>query len=98
MASTDELYVTVKGVGGHGAKPDKAVDPVLIASHLIIALQQVASRWSNPLMPTVLTFGKVIAEGATNIIPQEVRLEGTFRTFDEKWRSDAHQRMTALAK
>jgi len=98
MASTDELYVTVKGVGGHGAKPDKAVDPVLIASHLIIALQQVASRWSNPLMPTVLTFGKVIAQGATNIIPQEVRLEGTFRTFDEKWRADAHQRMVALAK
>jgi amidohydrolase len=98
MASTDELYVTIKGVGGHGAKPDKAVDPVLISAHLIVAMQQVVSRWSNPMMPTVLTFGKVHANGATNIIPGEVRLEGTFRTFDEKWRFEAHQRMIKLAQ
>ena len=98
MASSDELYITVKGKGGHGAKPDHAVDPVLIASHLIIALQQVVSRWSNPITPCVLTIGKVIANGATNIIPSEVTMEGTFRTFDENWRSDAHQRMIALAK
>lgn len=98
MASTDELYVTVKGKGGHGAKPDRAIDPVLIASHLIIALQQVASRWANPQMPTVLSFGKVTANGATNIIPNEVKLEGTFRTFDEAWRKEAHQRMKALAE
>jgi amidohydrolase len=98
MASTDELYVTVKGRGGHGAKPDRNIDPVLIASHLIVALQQVVSRWSNPAMPSVLSFGKVIANGATNIIPNEVKLEGTFRTFDEKWRKEAHQRMVALAE
>lgn len=98
MASSDELYITVKGKGGHGAKPDHAVDPVLIASHLIIALQQVVSRWSNPITPSVLTIGKVIANGATNVIPSEVTMEGTFRTFDENWRSDAHQRMIALAK
>jgi len=97
MASTDELYVTVKGRGGHGAKPNRNIDPVLIASHLIVALQQVVSRWSNPAMPSVLSFGKVIANGATNIIPNEVRLEGTFRTFDESWRKEAHQRMVALA-
>ncbi len=97
MASADELYVTVKGRGGHGAKPDRNIDPVLIASHLIVALQQVVSRWSNPTMPSVLSFGKVIANGATNIIPSEVRLEGTFRTFDEKWRKEAHERMIALA-
>jgi amidohydrolase len=97
MASTDELYVTVKGKGGHGAKPDRNIDPVLIASHLIVALQQVVSRWSNPQMPTVLSFGKVIANGATNIIPNEVKLEGTFRTFDETWRKEAHQRMVQLA-
>ena len=98
MASTDELYVTVKGKGGHGAKPDKAIDPVLISAHLIVALQQVASRWTNPQMPTVLTFGKVQANGATNIIPNEVRLEGTFRTFSESWRKEAHHRMVQLAK
>lgn len=98
MASTDELYVTVKGRGGHGAKPERNIDPVLIASHLIVALQQVVSRWSSPTMPSVLSFGKVVADGATNIIPGEVRLEGTFRTFDEQWRRDAHERMVALAR
>jgi amidohydrolase len=98
MASTDELYVTVKGRGGHGAKPDRNIDPVLIASHLIVALQQVVSRWSSPAMPSVLSFGKVIANGATNIIPNEVKLEGTFRTFDERWRKEAHDRMVALAE
>lgn len=98
MASSDELYITVKGKGGHGAKPDHAVDPVLIASHLVIALQQVVSRWSNPITPSVLTIGKMNANGATNVIPSEVTMEGTFRTFDENWRKDAHQRMIALAK
>jgi len=97
MASTDELYVTVKGKGGHGAKPDRNIDPVLISAHLITTLQQVVSRWANPAMPTVLSFGKVIANGATNIIPNEVRMEGTFRTFDETWRKEAHVRMTELA-
>jgi len=98
MASADELYVTVKGRGGHGAKPDRNIDPVLIASHLIVAMQQVVSRWSSPAMPSVLSFGKVIANGATNIIPSEVKLEGTFRTFDERWRKEAHERMIALAE
>jgi len=98
MASTDELYVTIKGKGGHGAKPDQCIDPILIASHLIIALQQVVSRWSNPQMPTVLSFGKIIGNGATNIIPNEVKLEGTFRTFSESWRTTAHEKIIALSK
>ncbi len=97
MASCDELYLTVKGKGGHGAKPDKTIDPVLISAHLIIALQQVVSRWSNPQMPSVLSIGKVEAKGATNIIPNEVVMHGTFRTFDETWRNDAHTRMKELA-
>ncbi|MBL0316555.1 MAG: amidohydrolase [Flavobacteriales bacterium] len=97
MASTDEIYVTVKGRGGHGAKPDRNIDPVLITAHLITALQQVVSRWANPATPTVLSFGKVIANGATNIIPNEVKMEGTFRTFNEEWRVEAHQRMKDLA-
>lgn len=98
MASTDELYVTVKGKGGHGAMPQYNIDPVLITSHLIVALQQIVSRVANPIMPSVLSFGKVIANGATNVIPNEVYLEGTFRTLDEKWRNEAHIRMKLMAE
>lgn len=97
MASTDELYVTVKGKGGHGAQPQQNIDPVVITAHIITALQQVVSRIADPKMPTVLSFGKVIANGATNVIPDEVYLEGTFRTFDEKWRKEAHVRMKKIA-
>lgn len=97
MASTDELYLRVKGKGGHGAMPHLNIDPVLITSHLIVALQQIVSRVANPTMPSVLSFGKVIANGATNVIPNEVYIEGTFRTLDEKWRAEAHQRMLDLA-
>lgn len=98
MASSDEIYVTVKGKGGHGAQPQNNVDPVLIASHLIVALQQVVSRMSDPKVPCVLSFGKVIADGATNVIPNEVYIEGTFRTMDEEWRKEAHERMKKLAE
>ncbi|MES2690537.1 MAG: M20 family metallopeptidase [Bacteroidota bacterium] len=98
MASTDEIYVTVKGKGGHGAMPHLNIDPVLITAHLITALQQLVSRMGNPAMPSVLSFGKVMANGATNVIPNEVKLEGTFRTMDEKWREEAHQKMVKLAE
>jgi amidohydrolase len=98
MASTDELYLTVKGKGGHGAMPHLNIDPVLISAHLIVALQQVVSRNADPKVPSVLSFGKVIAQGATNVIPNEVIIEGTFRTLDEQWRSEAHQKMTQLAQ
>lgn len=98
MASADEIYVTVKGKGGHGAMPETCVDPVLISSHIIVALQQIVSRISSPKMPSVLTFGKVSADGATNIIPDEVKIEGTFRTFDEEWRKEAHKKMKTMAE
>lgn len=98
MASSDELYLTVKGKGGHGAMPESSVDPVLIASHIIVALQQIVSRNASPKIPSVLSFGKVIANGATNIIPNEVKIEGTFRTLDEEWRARAHDKMVRLAK
>jgi amidohydrolase len=98
MASTDELYVTVKGKGGHGAMPDINIDPVVIASHIIVALQQIVSRHANPKTPSVLSFGKVIANGATNIIPNEVYIEGTFRTLDEEWRAAAHKKMKKMAE
>ena len=98
MASCDEIHITVKGKGGHGAMPHLAIDPVLISSHLVIALQQVVSRKSNPLIPSVLSIGKFIANGATNVIPDQVKLEGTFRTFDEEWRIEAHQEIMKIAE
>ena len=98
MASTDEIYVKVTGKGGHGAMPHFNIDPVLISAHLIVALQQIVSRAANPAIPSVLSFGKVIAPGATNVIPNEVIIEGTFRTLDENWRAEAHQKMLTLAK
>ncbi|MCV9387912.1 M20 metallopeptidase family protein [Reichenbachiella ulvae] len=98
MASADEIYVTVRGKGGHGALPELCVDTVLIASHIIVALQQVVSRMASPKVPSVLTFGKVEAKGATNVIPDVVKIEGTFRTLDEKWRKEAHVKMKKLAE
>lgn len=98
MASTDELYVTVKGKGGHGAQPQQNIDPVLISAHILVALQQIVSRAADPKLPSVLSFGKVIANGATNVIPNEVKLEGTFRTLDEQWRAEAHVKMKKMAE
>ncbi|MBR4803457.1 MAG: amidohydrolase [Bacteroidales bacterium] len=98
MASTDELYLTVKGRGGHGGTPNLDIDPIVIASHIIVAMQQIVSRNANPIMPTILSFGKMIGNGRTNIIPDEVKIEGTIRTFDEEWRLDAHRRITRIAQ
>jgi amidohydrolase len=97
MASADELYLTVKGKGGHGAMPETLIDPVLIASHLIVAMQQVISRAASPKVPSVLSFGRVEALGATNVIPNEVKIQGTFRTLNEEWRAAAHKKMLQLA-
>lgn len=97
MASADEIYMTVKGKGGHGAMPNHNVDPILIASHLIVALQQIVSRQASPRTPTVLSFGHIIGKGATNVIPDQVYIEGTFRTLDEEWRFEAHERIKRLA-
>jgi amidohydrolase len=98
MASTDELYLRIKGQGGHGAMPELNLDPVLVAANLIVAAQQIVSRRANPKMPSVLSFGKVIANGATNVIPDEVYIEGTFRTLDEAWRNQAHQHLRQLCE
>jgi amidohydrolase len=96
MASMDELFLTVKGNGGHAAMPDKAIDAVLIASHLIIAAQQLVSRMASPLIPSVLSFGKVVAHGAINVLPDSVYIEGTFRTLDEPWRKEALLKLEKL--
>lgn len=98
MASCDEIYMTIKGVGGHGAMPHRCVDPILISAHLIIALQQVVSRNINPIIPAVLSIGKIeSAGGATNVIPEQVSLKGTFRTLDELERHAAHNKIKKLA-
>lgn len=96
MASSDELYITVHGKGGHGAMPHLTVDPVSIACQLVGALQQFVSRQGNPLIPSVLSVGRFIAPGAPNVIPDKVELEGTFRTMDETWRLEAHRRIDIL--
>lgn len=98
MASTDEVYLTVYGKGGHGATPDLNIDPVLIGSHIVVALQQIVSRNSSPSVPTVLSFGRFIADGRTNIIPNIVKIDGTMRTFDEKWRNEAHVKIKKMSE
>jgi amidohydrolase len=98
MASTDEIYITVKGKGGHGAKPNQCIDPIVASAQLIMALQTIPSRRAEPATPTVLTIGKIQGLGATNIIPDEVTMAGTFRTFDENWRYQAHQHIRDIAK
>ena len=97
MASADEIYITITGEGGHGAMPHTTVDTVVAMSHVVVALQQISSRFAPPDIPTVLSFGKMIANGATNVIPKEVTLEGTFRTMDETWRAKAHEIITRIA-
>jgi len=92
MASADEIRLTVHGKGGHAALPQDVVDPILVASNILIQLQQVVSRKSNPTTPNVLSFGKINSDGgATNVIPSRVFIEGTFRTMDEVWRKKAHE-------
>lgn len=97
MASADEVYLKVIGKGGHAALPERNIDAVLISAHIIVALQQVTSRRAHPGTPTVLSFGKVSAKGATNVIPDEVNIAGTFRTFDETWRREAHLLIAKIA-
>lgn len=98
MASADEIYLRVIGKGGHGAAPDLAIDPIVIASHIIIALQQIISRNASPKQPTVLTFGNIIGKGATNIIPDEVNIAGTFRAMNEVWRESGLEKIKKMAE
>jgi amidohydrolase len=98
MASADEIYITIKGKGGHAAYPHLCIDPILIASHLVIGLQQIISRHNNPHNPTVLSITAINGGTTTNVIPNEVKLKGTFRAMDEEWRFKAHgliRKMTA---
>ena len=91
MASADEIYITIKSKGGHAAAPHLTADTVLIASHLIVSLQQIISRNNNPLTPSVLSICSIQGGHTTNVIPSEVKLMGTFRAMDESWRYKAHE-------
>ena len=97
MASADEIYITVKGKGGHAALPHLLNDPILMTAQIITSLQQIVSRNNQPNNPSVLSFGYINAPGETNIIPDTVLIKGTFRTFDEKWRFLAHEKMKKIA-
>ncbi|MBW7912917.1 MAG: amidohydrolase [Taibaiella sp.] len=98
MASTDEIYITIEGKGGHAALPHQAVDPIAIAAQVITGLQQVISRKGNPIIPSVLTFGKIEAGFTTNVIPDKLELWGTFRTMNEEWRAKAHKYITEFTE
>ena len=98
MASADELHVEIRGKGGHAALPHLLSDPILMTAQIINSLQQIISRNNNPDNPSVLSFGYIKANGATNVIPDKVILKGTFRTFDEEWRKIAHEKMKSIAE
>ncbi|MGP8216511.1 MAG: M20 metallopeptidase family protein [Bacteroidia bacterium] len=98
MASCDEIYLTIKGKGGHAAMPATYINPILIASQLLLELDKRFMKRPENAIPTVLAFGKVQANGATNVIPQEVYIDGTFRTMDEEWRDKAHEMIKDIAK
>ena len=97
MASADEIYLTIKGKGGHAASPHLCVDAVAIGAQIISSLQQVISR-ADPREPSVLSFGRFIAEGATNVIPSEVHIAGTFRAMNETWRKEAHKKIRSIVE
>jgi len=99
MASADELYITVHGKGGHAALPHLTIDPIHVSAMIINGLQSIVSRNQNPIDHSVLTIGKINSVGgATNVIPEQVKMEGTFRTMNEVWRKEAHERIETIAQ
>ena len=96
MAATDEIHITIHGKGGHAALPHQTIDPVTIAAQVITALQQVVSRKSNPVSPSVLSFGMIAGGTVNNVIPDNVILAGTLRTMNEAWREEAHKLISGI--
>ena len=94
MASTDEIYLTITGKGGHAAMPADYNNPLLIASEVLLELKKKFPNDGKHSIPTVLAFGRIEGVGATNVIPEEVKIAGTFRTMDEKWRTESHDIIT----
>jgi amidohydrolase len=98
QASEDTIKIIVKGYGTHGAEPHTGVDPILAASHIMVALQSIVSRNSDPLKELVVSIGKFHAGDADNVIPSEAVMEGTIRVFDPALRKLAGERVTAIAE
>lgn len=102
MASADEIYITVRGKGGHAAAPQFTADTILVASQIVVSLQQIVSRNNNPFNPSVLSITSIQGGNTTNVIPSEVKMMGTLRAMNEEWRFKAHEliiaQTTAIAK
>jgi amidohydrolase len=98
MASSDEVNLYIKGRGGHAALPKSYDNTILAAAQILVDLNKIIQLKKSIEIPTVLAFGKLIGDGACNMIPAEVNIHGTFRTFDEKWREEAHKLIIKTAK
>lgn len=94
MASSDEIYLTVNGKGGHAARVEEIKNPLLIAAEILLELRML----SNPQVPVVLSFGKIEGKGATNVVPDKVEIAGTLRCFDEMLRKQIHQQIAFLCE
>lgn len=97
MASSDEIRITVNGRGGHAALPAGNIDPIVPAAKILLEVKAIAEREELPA-PTIIAIGRFMAEGATNIIPSQVHLEGTMRTFSEPWRAEIKQQIGQIAE
>lgn len=86
MAASDTIEITVRGKGGHGAQPEHTIDPIVTAAQFVTSVQTVVSRKVDPLEPAVITIGSFFAGTAPNVIPEDVRIQGTVRTFNEELR------------
>ena len=98
MASTDELYITVNGNGGHAAMPNEYINPLIIASEILLEINNTFMNENSAKPPTVIAFGSIEGKGATNVIPDRVELKGTFRTMDESWRNEVHKKLQEIVK
>jgi amidohydrolase len=98
MASSDEIHLSIQGVGGHGALPEKCVNPLMMGASFVLEAKELLNSICTEEVPHVLTFGRFEALGSTNVIPSTCEIKGTFRTMDEKWRAFAHDKLIALAK
>lgn len=98
MASCDELFISVKGKGGHAAMPGEYNNPLFISARLLNAYENLIEELKEQSIPTVIAFGKIVGLGATNVIPDEVKIEGTFRTMDEVWRKTIHEKLKFIAQ
>ena len=97
MAAVDRLRIVIRGRGGHGGQPQRSADPVVASAHVITALQSVVSREVSPLHSAVVTVGSIHGGQAFNVIPDEVTLTGTIRTFDADLRRSMPERIARLA-